>query len=110
MGVRLLRGFDEEAKGNTEAAVLAGEAAHRAGFNYGSEDYEAALHYLLDFGYLRPAAVVGGGRCEPGATPDSFLIPCRRTDEKCPECSGEMGRTKISGRSAYYCPACQSEG
>jgi hypothetical protein len=25
-----------------------------------SEDYEAALRYLLDLGYLRPAAIVGG--------------------------------------------------
>ena len=60
MGVRLLRGFNEEAKGNTETAVLAAEAARQAGFDYGSEDYEAALRYLLDSGYLRPAAVVGG--------------------------------------------------
>jgi hypothetical protein len=36
------------------------EAARRAGFDYGSEDYEAALHYLLDSGHPRPAAVVGG--------------------------------------------------
>jgi hypothetical protein len=36
------------------------QAALRAGFDYGSEDYEAALRYLLDFGYLRPAAIVGG--------------------------------------------------
>jgi hypothetical protein len=38
MGVRLVRGFDEEAKGKTETAVLAGKAAQRAGFDYGSED------------------------------------------------------------------------
>jgi hypothetical protein len=60
MGVRLLRAFDEEARGNTETAVLAEEAARRAGFDYGSENYEAALRYLLDSGYLRPAAIVGG--------------------------------------------------
>ena len=60
MGERLLRGFSEEALGNTETAVVAAEAARRAGFDHGSEDYEAALGYLLDSGYLRPAAVVGG--------------------------------------------------
>jgi hypothetical protein len=60
MGVRLLRGFDEEARGNTETAVLAGAAARRVGFDYGSENHEAALRHLLDSGYLRPAAVVGG--------------------------------------------------
>ena len=57
---RLLRGFNEEALGNTETVVVAAEAARRAGFDYGSEDYEAALRYLLDSGYLRPATIVGG--------------------------------------------------
>ena len=57
---RLLRGFNEEALGNTETVVVAAEAALRAGFDYGSEDYEAALRYLLDSGYLRPATIVGG--------------------------------------------------
>ena len=57
---RLLRGFNEEALGNTETVVVAAEAAWRAGFDYGSEDYEAALRYLLDSGYLRPATIVGG--------------------------------------------------
>ena len=60
MGERLLRGFNEEALGNTETVVIAAEAARRAGFDHGSEDYEAALRYLLDSGYLRSAAVVGG--------------------------------------------------
>ena len=60
LGKRLLRGFNEEALGNTETIVVAAEAARRVGFDYGSEDYEAALRYLLDSGYLRSAAVVGG--------------------------------------------------
>ena len=60
LGERLLRGFNEEALGNTETVVVAAEAARRAGFDHGSENYEAALRYLLDSGYLRPAAVVGG--------------------------------------------------
>ena len=60
MGVRLLRGFDEEARGNTETAVLAADAAQRAGFDHGSEDYEVALRYLLESGYLRPKPIVGG--------------------------------------------------
>ncbi len=60
LGERLLRGFNEEALGNTETVVIAAEAARRAGFDHGSEDYEAALRYLLDSGYLRSATVVGG--------------------------------------------------
>jgi hypothetical protein len=60
LGVRLLRAFNEEAIGDTDTAVLAEDAARRAGFDYGSDDYEAALRYLLHSGYLRPAAIVGG--------------------------------------------------
>jgi hypothetical protein len=77
-GVRLLRGFDEGAKGDTETAVFPGEAAQRAGFDYGSEYYDAALRYLLDSVYLRPdftdgvggegysIAVAGRGRMSEG--------------------------------------------
>ena len=60
VGERLLRGFNEEALSNTGTAVVAAEAARRAGFDHGSEDYEAAPSYLLDSGYLRSATVVGG--------------------------------------------------
>jgi hypothetical protein len=60
LGERLLRGFNEEALGNTETVVIAAEAAQRAGFDHGSEDYEAALRYLLGSSYLRSATVVGG--------------------------------------------------
>ena len=60
LGERLLRGFNEEALGNTETVVIAAEAAQRAGFDHGSEDYEAALRYLLDSGYLRSTPAVGG--------------------------------------------------
>jgi hypothetical protein len=35
-------------------------SARRAGFDHGSEDYEVALRYLLDSGYLRPTPAVGG--------------------------------------------------
>jgi hypothetical protein len=60
LGERLLRGFNEEALGNTETVVVAAEAARRVGFDHGSEDYEVALRYLLDSDYLRSASIVGG--------------------------------------------------
>jgi hypothetical protein len=41
-------------------AVLAAGETRRAGFDHGSEDYEAALRYLLDWGYLRSTPAVGG--------------------------------------------------
>ncbi len=60
LGVRLLRGFGEEALGNAETVVVSDDAALRAGFDPGSEDHEAALRYLLNSGYLNPGAAVGG--------------------------------------------------
>ncbi len=60
MGVRLLRGFSEEALDNPQTAVVGADAARRAGFDHGSRDFEVALRWLLESGYLRPAAIVGG--------------------------------------------------
>ncbi len=41
--------------------------------------------------------------------PDSFLIPHRKKDEKCPSCNYEIERFKISGRHGFFCPNCQKE-
>jgi hypothetical protein len=43
LGLRLLRAFEEEAIDDTRTAVLAEDAARRAGFDYGSPDFDAAL-------------------------------------------------------------------
>ncbi len=45
---------------------------------------------------------------EPARLPDSFLIPQRHKGGKCPGCQGTVERLTISGRSAYFCPACQN--
>ena len=47
-------------------------------------------------------------QADPQQFPDSYLIPHRRKGEKCPQCSGEVKQEKISGRTAYYCPTCQT--
>jgi len=60
LGMRLLRAFDEEAIGDPETAVLEEDAARRAGFDYGSEDFDATLQYLLQYGYLKSHYIVGG--------------------------------------------------
>ncbi len=44
---------------------------------------------------------------QPERFPQNFIIPRRRTDQKCPKCGGKIEILKISGRSAYYCPKCQ---
>ncbi len=60
LGMRLLRAFDQEAIGDPETAVLAEDVAQRAGFDYGSENFDAALQYLLRCGYLKSHYIVGG--------------------------------------------------
>jgi len=39
--------------------------------------------------------------------PDDYLLPHREEGDKCPVCDGEVQAIKASGRTAYYCPACQ---
>ncbi len=60
LGTRLLRALDEEAIDDPQTAVLAEDAARRAGFDYGSPDFDAALQYLLQHGYLVSHYIVGG--------------------------------------------------
>jgi hypothetical protein len=60
LGIRLLRAFEHEAIDDPQTAVLAEDAARRAGFDYGSPDFDAALQYLLQRGYLVSHYIVGG--------------------------------------------------
>ncbi|MFX1376284.1 MAG: Fpg/Nei family DNA glycosylase [Promethearchaeota archaeon] len=39
--------------------------------------------------------------------PNSFLIPHRKKDERCPICDSEIERFEISGRHGFFCPTCQ---
>ncbi len=41
--------------------------------------------------------------------PDTFLLPRRKEGEECPSCGGEIEKIRISGRTGYYCPDCQSK-
>lgn len=41
--------------------------------------------------------------------PDSFIIPHRRKNGKCPNSNIKLKTVKISSRTAYYCPECQKE-
>jgi len=40
--------------------------------------------------------------------PAKYLITHREPDAECPRCGGEIQRIKVSSRSTYFCPACQS--
>lgn len=46
---------------------------------------------------------------DPERFPADFILPHRDTDGRCP-CGGELVQRKISGRTAYFCPACQTRG
>ncbi len=40
--------------------------------------------------------------------PESFLDRRREKGAPCPGCGGEIATVEVSGRTAYYCPKCQS--
>jgi len=40
--------------------------------------------------------------------PDDWLLPVRSSSQTCPRCGGEIRRSKISGRSSYFCASHQS--
>lgn len=40
--------------------------------------------------------------------PSEFLLPRREEGAQCPVCETPIRTAKISGRTAYYCPRCQS--
>ena len=52
---QLLRAFDELAAGSPTTDVTASAAAQEAGFDPGSREFETALGYLVDVGYLARA-------------------------------------------------------
>jgi formamidopyrimidine-DNA glycosylase len=47
-------------------------------------------------------------KANPDRFPSSWIIPHREKGAKCPNCGGEIENIIVSGRSAYYCPNCQS--
>jgi hypothetical protein len=49
---QLLRALDELAGGTSTTDVTASATAHVAGFDPDSREFEAALDYLVDVGYL----------------------------------------------------------
>jgi formamidopyrimidine-DNA glycosylase len=92
--------------------------------------FRARLHPLSPAGSMKPehhaalrdaivaaleAGIDGGGasiddyrdgRGERGRMQDEFLVHTRE-GESCPRCDGTIERIVVSGRSTYFCPACQ---
>jgi formamidopyrimidine-DNA glycosylase len=46
---------------------------------------------------------------DPAQMPDKFLLPHRDKGGRCPRCDGLLHRLSVSGRSAWFCPACQKK-
>lgn len=46
-------------------------------------------------------------RGEEGSMQDEFLVHTR-AGEECPRCGSRINRIVVSGRSTYFCPACQT--
>lgn len=44
---------------------------------------------------------------EPDKMPQDFLLPHREPGGRCPKCSDEVEKIKVSGRGSYFCPSCQ---
>jgi formamidopyrimidine-DNA glycosylase len=92
--------------------------------------FRARLHPLSPAGSMRAehhaalregvvaaleAGIAGGGasiddyrdgRGERGRMQDEFLVHTR-VGQECPRCGGTVERIVVTGRSTYYCPACQ---
>lgn len=48
-----------------------------------------------------------GAGAEPERMPESFLLPQRHEDGRCPGCGGRPQKITVSGRTAWFCPRCQ---
>jgi formamidopyrimidine-DNA glycosylase len=48
-------------------------------------------------------------RAIPDQFPSPYLTRHRNEGERCPKCGGEIERLQVSGRTAYFCPSCQSQ-
>lgn len=45
---------------------------------------------------------------DPERLPRAWLLPHRKDGARCPRGNGEIRKYRIAGRSAFYCPGCQS--
>ena len=48
-------------------------------------------------------------KADPAKMPSSWLLPHRDKGVPCPRCRGKIAKVKVAGRSAYWCPHCQSD-
>lgn len=89
--------------------VYVDEILYHAGYHPASKTSQLnaadanALHRTM----RRVLATAIKHRGVPGDMPASWLLPQRDGDGQCPRGHGKLETTKVSGRTTYFCPACQ---
>jgi formamidopyrimidine-DNA glycosylase len=73
--------------------------------NLNEKQLERIFHHMQEV--LETAIDCGA---DPEKMPESYIRPERHKEGKCPRCHGEIVKEKVSGRTAYFCPDCQSGG
>lgn len=58
-----------------------------------------ALRHVLRIAIERQA--------DPERLPDSWLLPHRQENARCPRCGATLRQAQVAGRTAYFCPECQ---
>jgi formamidopyrimidine-DNA glycosylase len=100
--------------------IYADEALHRAGLHPLSpagamraehwEELRTAIVATLEQGIRNGGSSIDDyrdARGEQGSMQDEFLVHTRE-GEPCPRCGERISRIVVSGRSTYYCAACQT--
>jgi formamidopyrimidine-DNA glycosylase len=69
------------------------------------EDALRELHKKMHH-VLRTASKKGGNGQK---APAGWLLGKRGPDNDCPKCGGKLSKTTINGRTAWFCPKCQTK-
>ncbi len=94
--------------------VYADEVLYQAGFHPESKvpnlvDEQLQTLYSTMNAVLETTIDAGA---DPASFPNGFLTPMRRdggAGTNCPHCGGEIEKTKVGGRTTYYCPRHQQQ-
>jgi formamidopyrimidine-DNA glycosylase len=70
----------------------------------GAERFERLFRVMRE--QVLPTAIEC--RADPSEFPDDFIVPHRGKDGRCPKCGQKLKQIRVSGRTSYLCPDCQS--
>ena len=112
----------EDRRGGVKSWLMDQESLAGIGNVYSDEIlFQAGLHPRLgvkDLGhdrlrrlYRSVSAVLAAAikaRADPARMPSDFLLPHRHEEGRCPRCGAGVKKIRAAGRTAWYCPHCQS--